>query len=239
MWKLHFDYLLQFFSDTRYIKIDNKPLFSIYCPDIVKNQKEMFEYWNELAQENGFKGIHFMAIKNFDFPVPNFLQYYDSLMKFQPREANTSNKNSNRQKSSSSKLFRLLPEKIRFILGDFKRRITGYIKIDGKKIWDYILQNACINDYPQFPQLKIFESAYFSWDNTARYRNRATIFSELTKDEKLFYFSKLYEKCNSNEDEFIFFNAWNEWSESAYIEPDLKYGYENLEIIRTVCGTKE
>ena len=234
LWKQHFDYLLQFFKDSRYIKIDNKPLFSIYCPDIVKNQDEMFSYWNDLAKENGFEGIHFMAIKNFDFPNPSFLKSYDSLMKFQPREANTSNKNPNRQKSSSSKIFRLLPEKIRFMLGDLKRRICNYTRIDGKKIWDYILVNSNVNDYPQFEQLKIFESAYFSWDNTARYRKRATIFSELSKIDKKKYFSELYNKCKQNGDEFIFFNAWNEWSESAYIEPDDKYGYENLEIIKSV-----
>ena len=234
LWKQHFDYLLQFFKDSRYIRIDNKPLFSIYCPDIVKNTKEMFTYWNDLAKENGFEGIHFMAIKNFDFPNPSFLKSYDSLMKFQPREANTSNKNPNRQKSSSSKIFRLLPEKIRFMLGDLKRRICNYTRIDGKKIWDYILVNSNVNDYPQFEQLKIFESAYFSWDNTARYRKRATIFSELSKIDKKKYFSELYNKCKQNGDEFIFFNAWNEWSESAYIEPDDKYGYENLEIIKSV-----
>ena len=82
--------------------------------------------------------------------------------------------------------------------------------------------------------IKIFESAYFSWDNTARYRKRATIFSELTYSEKKSFFSHLYKKCCNNNDEYIFFNAWNEWSESAYIEPDDKYGYENLEIIKTV-----
>lgn len=236
LWKLHFDYLLPFFKDKRYILIDNKPVFSIYCPDIIKSQKEMFLYWNELAVQNGFSGIHFMAIKNFDFPNTSFLQNYDSMMKFQPREANTSFKNPNRQKSSSSKVFRLLPEKIRFILGDFKRKVTGYTKIDSHGIWDYILKNACINDYEEFSNLKIFESAYFSWDNTARYRNRATIYSELSKEEKKDYFSKLYKLCCQNNDSFIFINAWNEWSESAYIEPDTKNGYENLEIINSVIN---
>ena len=29
-WKKHFNYLLQFFNDPRYIKINNKPVF-MYC----------------------------------------------------------------------------------------------------------------------------------------------------------------------------------------------------------------
>ena len=42
----------------------------------------------------------------------------------------------------------------------------------------------------------------------------------------------MYKKsCESNK-EFLFINAWNEWGESAYLEPDTinKYGY--LEIIK-------
>lgn len=234
LWKAHYEYLRKFFKDKRYILIDNKPVISIYCPDIIKEQKKMFNYWNSLAKNDGFDGLHYMAIKNYDFINPTFLNDYDSLMKFQPREANTASKNPYRQKTSSIKLYRLLPDKIRIFISDLKRKIFSLTKIDSYHIWDYILQNACINDYPSYPNLRIFESAYFSWDNTPRYKNRATIFSELSKEDKHFYFSELYKKCCDNGNEYLFINAWNEWSESAYIEPDEKFGFENLELIKDV-----
>lgn len=240
IWKAHFDYLLPFFKDSRYIKIDNKPIFSIYCPDIVKHQEDLFCFWNELAKEEGFDGIHFMAIKNYDFSNPSFLKNFDSMMKFQPREANTSNKNPNRQKLNSSKLYRILPERMRLFLGDFKRKISGFTHINSNQIWDYILSNACQNDYyKENSKLKIYESAFFSWDNTPRYRNHATIYSSLSKDEKRQYFSDLYKKTAINEDEFIFFNAWNEWSECAYLEPDDRYDLENLMIIKDIVQENE
>ena len=60
-WKEHFDYLLPFFKDDRYIKDNGKPIFMIYRPASIPCLKEMTEYWQELSIEAGFKGIAFMS----------------------------------------------------------------------------------------------------------------------------------------------------------------------------------
>ena len=41
-WKEHFDYMLPFFKDDRYIKEEGKPLFVLYRPETVEHLNEMF-----------------------------------------------------------------------------------------------------------------------------------------------------------------------------------------------------
>ena len=37
-----------------------------------------------------------------------------------------------------------------------------------------------------------------------------------------------------NCDNILLINAWNEWGEGAHVEPDEKYGYEWLNVIKTI-----
>lgn len=59
-WDKHFDYLLPFFKDERYIKYEDKPVFVIYRPKLIFCLEEMIELWNLLAKENGFSGVYFI-----------------------------------------------------------------------------------------------------------------------------------------------------------------------------------
>ena len=45
-------------------------------------------------------------------------------------------------------------------------------------------------------------------------------------------FSKV--SVRSAEDNLVFIKAWNEWGEGNYLEPDLKYGTQFLDVIRDV-----
>ena len=56
-WKQHFDYFLPYFKDDRYIRIDNKPLLVFYSPEKIKDLPDIIDLWDDMAKENGFKGI--------------------------------------------------------------------------------------------------------------------------------------------------------------------------------------
>ena len=82
---------------------------------------------------------------------------------------------------------------------------------------------------------KIFQSVIVDWDNTARYKNRSKFFKNASpkKFEKFLNELLIIEKKKKNE--FIFINAWNEWSEGAYLEPDATNGYKYLEVIKKIA----
>jgi len=57
-WIKHFEYLLPFFKDERYIKVDEKPIIWIYRTDLMNCLAEMVACWDKLAKQNGLQGIY-------------------------------------------------------------------------------------------------------------------------------------------------------------------------------------
>jgi hypothetical protein len=75
-WNEHINYLLTFFKDPKYIKIDSKPLFFIYRPleipiDIFDSMILLF---NKTVKSNGFSGLHLIISYN---NVNNLDKYND------------------------------------------------------------------------------------------------------------------------------------------------------------------
>lgn len=233
IWENHFNYLLPFFKDPRAIRIEDKPVFLIYQPFLIKNSKEMIEFWNELAIKNGLNGLYFIAIKNHDYQSSDFLSSYDAIMKFQPREAYSSKDFEKHNVSARFQVLRRLPHKVQLYLTKLNQKLSKHKIFDSKKLWSIILENSYKKDFGSH-KLKIFESAFFEWDNTPRYKNKAKIFTGLSHDEKKKNLKKLMVEAQKNNSAYVFFNAWNEWSESAYLEPDKKHGFRHLEIIKEV-----
>ena len=70
------------------------------------------------------------------------------------------------------------------------------------------------------------------WDNSARRKNKATIYHG--SEPKLYckwLKEALHKACNISREEqsYVFINAWNEWAEGCHLEPDLKWGTAFLE----------
>lgn len=67
VWKNHFEYLLPFFLDRRYLRVGGKPIFVIYKTDHISVLYEMASYWDELARENGLAGLYLVGVQTDGF----------------------------------------------------------------------------------------------------------------------------------------------------------------------------
>lgn len=60
-WREHFQYLLPFLKDERYIYVDGKPLLVFYKPELIENLKAMIDIWKEMALTAGLPGLTFVV----------------------------------------------------------------------------------------------------------------------------------------------------------------------------------
>jgi len=104
---------------------------------------------------------------------------------------------------------------------------TNKLKIrDYDKDWSQILsdENYVESDFP---------GAFVDWDNTPR-NMKGLAYKNASPSKFEFYMKKLLKKVQGSHcEKIIFLNAWNEWAEGAYLEPDEKYGFAHLEALKS------
>ena len=232
-WSRHFDYLIKAWSDERAIKIDGKPVFIIYRPQKIDKIESMLAFWNKKAKESGLKGVYYIFQKQYELSDNACLRSFDAEFQFQPFEAIHSAGYS--QGAIYKQRMRQLIEKLpkiaqSFIWSLWASSKKNYTIHQYDKVWSQIIRNSMKSSAETFP------GVFVDWDNTARYGSRATIIDGASPERFKYWFSKLIEIVSNRPDDmnYVFLNAWNEWAECAYLEPDERYGYEYLEAIKDV-----
>lgn len=234
-WKKHFDYLIRFWKDPRAITVEGKPVFVIYKPENIVAVGEMIKFWQKLAKLNGLLGLYIIYQQSNNLVNRKHLENFDASFQFQPMLAANSRKNSSKLlfKTIMLQILQLLPEKYYGVLNGFKVRLRSQVVINSyDSTWERALE---VN---KSYHLTTYPGGFVDWDNTARYKNRATVFKGASPERFEYWFTKLLQtmKHRNLPESFIFLNAWNEWSEGAYLEPDTKYEYRYLEAIQRLIG---
>jgi hypothetical protein len=236
-WKRHYDYLIRFWTDPRAIKVAGKPVFAIYRPQRIDKIEDMLAYWRQLAMKDGLPGLYFMFQKQHELPNSKCLRPFDAQFQFQPFEAINSPgyAKSAIRNSSLTGVVRRLPERYQDLLRGIRAKF-----VNAPRFEDYATTWRQILAIRPDPVLPTFPGAFAEWDNSARYGKRAIIFRGATPDAFRDYFAELVKSMPQRNlpENFIFFNAWNEWSEAAYLEPDERFGCQLLQSVHeAVIGT--
>lgn len=220
-WHRHFYYLLPFFRDSRYIKIEGKPLFIIYAPKNFYRFPEMLSLWEKLAKKEGLKGITFVhQDSTYNHTAEDARSVYQYGIEFQMSKA----VREYTSKSLSFKAERVL-NRVANVLPFLRCKATT-MHYSYDDIWNIILKTRP-KDNSWFP------GAFVDWDNTPRRKNRGQVCTGVTPEKFQKYLS--FQIRNAKEHyhkDIIFLFAWNEWGESGYLEPDERYGLGMLEAVR-------
>lgn len=199
-------YASKFFFDPRYIRMKDNPVLIIYRPDLFPNILKTIETWKNWCSKNNIPQPYFIKSEAFN-KTPAELIGMDASAEFPPHYS---------RRCELEKL-RVLHNQTIF---DPNRK---FLSISYESFVEAYTSDTIMND-----QYKIFKCVFPAWDNSSR---RITTQATIIQDSN----PKLYEKwltyCldKSEKDDLIFVNAWNEWAEGAYLEPDLYFGHAYLD----------
>lgn len=204
-WTYHFQYLLPYFQDERYIKINGKPLFIIYRPELISKLDQMLSLWTELAKDNGIDGIAFASQQiQFDINSPIGQKYFSYQIEYQPDLVKTK-LNSPRNYIDGKK---------------------ALLKRNYDEAWQKIISSNPISK-------KSIPGAFVDWDNTPRRHFSGSLFLGTTPQKFQKYLTEqIIHAQKEYSTDFLFLFAWNEWAEGGYLEPDMKWKYQYLDSVR-------
>ena len=178
--------------------------------DIIPEIKATTDLWRAEARKAGFEGLYLVAAKSFGISGVAKLGF-DAALDFPPHTISPTHK----------------PEIAQGLAEDFQGDIYDYS--------DSVRESVGRGSAEE----KTFPSTILAWDNTARKGKNAFVFArfQLLKYKQWLAnscFRALHDTRLGPSEKFTFVNAWNEWAEGTYLEPDSTYGYGYLEATHSV-----
>ena len=193
--------------DPRYIRIDGRPLVIVYRPSLLPDARATAVRWRRYCRDHGIGEI-MLGMVQFDVDDPSVFGF-DVAIEFPPH-----------------KVARGLPhchDQLELQSEDY----SGYV-VDYGTLVDTAIRWP-LPDYP------MFRGVFPSWDNEARKPGAGYTFHNATPALYREWLAEAIAYANRHPVEsecVVFINAWNEWAEGAYLEPDRRHGYAFLQATR-------
>ncbi len=188
----------KYIIDNRYIKINNKPIIGIFQPFKIPKLKETLIIWREKSKEYGIGEIFILICVN-----GHNINKIQNLNLFDGAYDFPPRNNIAKYRNKFRKTFLYT---------------------------ELIYKNIKLNKLIDNKKIPIYRGSMLEWDNSPRNR-KGRIFENYSPEQFYMVNKIIVEWTNYNyekENRFIFINAWNEWGEGSYLEPDEKYGYSSI-----------
>jgi glycosyltransferase involved in cell wall biosynthesis/GT2 family glycosyltransferase len=213
--------LIPMMKDPRWVRYQGKPVMMVYRISIIPNWLETARIWREECRKVGLGEIHLCAVR---FGLEMLRGHpeehgLDSYVQFPPHESSRKD--------------------LRASVNDLHKDFNG-------EVFDYTAVVAGdIEKYSRGYDWPVHRGAMLGWDNTARRLTDARIFHGATPYGFRSWIKSILEQetqFSKATESLLFINAWNEWAEGTYLEPDQRWGTSNLEAfasaVKSVPGFK-
>lgn len=200
--------ILDDFCDDRYYNINGKPILLIYRPSNIPNNKHVLSEWRRIVKQEKHKDIYIIAVQEKGDTRDWCSEGYDAETEFQPKRVSTVAKD--------------ITSDIKFMNNNYKGTVFDYEDLVVNKKY------KIIENYNK----KVYPAVMPMWDNTARKNNFGIIYHGATPKLYGRWLDDAITQVENNQkvdEKLVFINAWNEWGEGTYLEPDRMNGYAYLE----------
>ena len=210
-WQKHYDYFKEYFHDERYIKENNKPMILVYRLKDIPRFNDMIQYWNKCAIKDGFDGVFVVSMNRCREHVEQSI-WVNASVDFEP--------NRTKSEKPDESLLKLKPKDSKTLLWNrFAIRTVSYDRLNCEMIRKHHSKNH-------------FRTAFIDYDDSPRRGWRATVMRGSSPDKFGRYLEEMIRLSRKEGNEYLFINAWNEWGEGNYLEPDEKNKYAYLNEVR-------
>ncbi len=201
-------YLIPFFRDDRYIKIEDRPVLFVYRPTSIPIMSVYLTIWREECEAAGLERPYAVATLAAGARDPRDLDMDAAVERV---------------------LYDWTDGQVPEITSD----LDAYMPLKGR-VFSYESMKDHYAAQPMEKDFTCFRSLVPNWDNTARYGANAHVLHGSTPrlfQEWLEILIAQAKQTLPPDRRFIVVNAWNEWAEGAHLEADTRYGYAYLNAI--------
>jgi lipopolysaccharide biosynthesis protein len=198
------EHLLPYFADSRYIRINGRPLLMIYRIEQFANARETIARWAKVCRAHG-EAAPYVVKADTRLSEPPHIYGADASVEFPPHRL-----------AATSLFVHDAP--------GLRRDYQG-------TLIDFPSAAASLATAAE-PAHTHFRTVMPGWDNSARKQLDGSIFLNSNPDLFRAWLRDTFARAEAMLPpgrRFVFVNAWNEWAEGAYLEPDQRHGRAMLE----------